>query len=543
MVRRALNILFSKISGLREAAFWLSVFAFFSQLLALARDRLLAHFFGAGLELDIYYAAFKVPDIIFVSVASLVSISALVPLFAKKETSGDKHLKESSNSILTVFLFTVVLVSVLAWIFMPRIITIFFGEFGSLGILKVISLSRLLLLSPILLGLSNFFGSIVQYEKRFILYSISPLLYNMGIIMGIVFGLEEWGVYGVGFGVILGALLHMLLQATFVFASSMRPRLTFKINWKEIKEIAYISIPRTFALSVVTIVSFVFASLAARFGEGSVAVFNLAFNLQSAPLSLIGVSFSLAAFPSIAISVAKGGREEVVAKISEGLRQIIFWSLPAIALSIVLRAHLVRVVLGSGNFDWSATRLTAAIFAVFVLSSVFQSLQLFFSRSFYALGKTRLPLIANLVGGFITILLAFLFINYSGFDSSLYLMARFLDVENFGFRILILPLAFTLGSAFTAFFLFAGFGDMRNSIYKNVSNILIPNILASLIAGFVAYIVLGVTHSLFDLESFLGVLGHGFLAGIFGIVAFTLGMFFMKSEEIREILKYAKTGN
>src|SRR3989338_7225246 len=106
MVRRTIKAITNKISSLHEAAFWLALFALFSQILALVRDRLLAHHFGAGVELDIYYAAFKIPDLIFVTVASIVSISAMVPLFAKKESEGEKHLKSATDSIFTVFSMT-----------------------------------------------------------------------------------------------------------------------------------------------------------------------------------------------------------------------------------------------------------------------------------------------------------------------------------------------------------------------------------------------------------------------------------------------------
>src|SRR3989338_7194901 len=392
MVRRTIKAITNKISSLHEAAFWLALFALFSQILALVRDRLLAHHFGAGVELDIYYAAFKIPDLIFVTVASIVSISAMVPLFAKKESEGEKHLKSATDSIFTVFSFFIIISCLISWI---------------------------LLLSPLLLGFSNFFGSIVQYQRRFILYAMSPLLYNIGIITFILYKVLKIGITAAVWGVVLGALFHFLLQAIFVFYSPLRPRFSFHIKWKDIKEVAMLSIPRTLALSVVTFVGIIFASFASKLGEGSIAVFNLGFNLQSAPLSLIGVSFSLAAFPSLAISVAKKDMTDVVFKISDGLRQIIFWSLPATALIIILRAHLVRVVLGSGNFDWSDTRLTAAVLAIFVISSVFQSIQLFLSRSYYALGKTSAPLLGNIAGGALSVVLAFIFIKFYGFWASL----------------------------------------------------------------------------------------------------------------------------
>ena len=538
MVRRTIKAITNKISSLHEAAFWLALFALFSQILALVRDRLLAHHFGAGAELDIYYAAFKIPDLIFVTVASIVSISAMVPLFAKKESEGEKHLKSATDSIFTVFSFFIIISCLIAWLLMPYILPYLFTGFSVGVIEKTISLSRILLLSPLLLGFSNFFGSIVQYQRRFILYAMSPLLYNIGIITFILYKVLKIGITAAVWGVVLGALFHFLLQAIFVFYSPLRPRFSFHIKWKDIKEVAMLSIPRTLALSVVTFVGIIFASFASKLGEGSIAVFNLGFNLQSAPLSLIGVSFSLAAFPSLAISVAKKDMTDVVFKISDGLRQIIFWSLPATALIIILRAHLVRVVLGSGNFDWSDTRLTAAVLAIFVISSVFQSIQLFLSRSYYALGKTSAPLLGNIAGGALSVVLAFIFIKFYGFWASLInYIAELLNVSHLSQNILVLPLAYSIGSLATVFILYMALDTgLRTEIRKRVQGLLPHSFFSAIVMASVAYLVLNISDSIFNLDTFFGVLGHGTLAGISGIVAGAVVLYLLGNKEFKEII-------
>lgn len=540
MVRRTVELIATKINGLKEAAFWLALFALLSQLLALMRDRLLTHHFGAGVDLDIYYAAFKIPDLIFVTVASLVSISVLVPLYAKREMEGEKHLHDATSSIFTVFSLSIILSCVAAWFLLPQIVPLFFGAFGAGMIERIIALSRLLLFSPLLLGFSNFFGSIVQYEKRFILYSISPLLYNMGIIVGIVFGVEDYGISAAVFGVIVGAFLHLFLQAAFVLTSDVRLRFTFRIKWRDVLETAGLSIPRTFALAIVTFTSFIFASLASRLGEGSVAVFNLGLNLQSAPLSLIGVSFSLAAFPALAMSAARKNIEEITERISDGLRQIIFWSLPTTALMLVLRAHIVRVIFGSGNFDWNATRLTAAVMALFVISTVFQSAQLFLSRSLYALGKTKWPLLGNLLGGLVSIALAFWFVMDPLFwQGPLTLVAEALNVAHLPLTVLSLPVAFSFGIVVAALILYFSFGKLSTLIYTKIKNIFAHAVVAALGAGFAAYSALVLTDGFFDLETFFGVLGHGALAGVVGIAVWAFTLYLLKNEEYKKFLHHS----
>lgn len=543
MVQKAFRLLSSQIGNLKRAAFWLAFFSFISQLIALGRDRLLAHNFGAGVNLDIYYAAFKIPDLLFVTVASLVSISALVPLFAKKQSEGEGHLRDATDSIFTVFFLTIIVSCLILFLLMPIIIPVIFSTFDQSVNLQIIKLSRILLLSPLLLGLSNFFGSIVQYQNRFILYSLSPILYNLGIVAGITFGVEELGIKAVVYGVVFGAVLHLLLQAVFVINSDFRPKFTSRIKWKDVLETALVSIPRTLSLSIVSFVSFVFVILAGRLGEGSIAVFSFAFNLQSAPLSLIGVSLSLAAFPSLAVSAARKNTEEVVSRITDGLRYIIFWSVPATALFIVLRAHIVRVVLGSGVFDWPSTRLTAAVFALFVLSLVFQGVQLFLSRSHYALGKTKLPLLGNLIGGLFSIITAFLLIKYFlNFSNALNLVSSWLKISDLRISVLILPLSFSLGIFVSTLILFFGLGkEFFGAILSNIKRVMYESFLTGIVIASATYIVLNISDSFFNLDKFFGVFLHGAISGIIGILVAGLFLKLLDNNEFKGIVLSLKT--
>ncbi len=535
MVRRTLEKITGAVSGLTEAAFWLSLFALFSQILALVRDRMLSHHFGVSSDLDIYYAAFKIPDLLFVTVASIVSISALVPLFAKKQTEGEKHLRDATDSIFTVFSVVIVLACTLAWVLMPFLVKSSFVGFSPVLQERTIFLSRVLLLSPLLLGFSNFFGAIVQYEKRFILYSISPLLYNFGIIFGLYFGLERFGINSAVYGVVAGALAHLILQAVYVLRSEKRPRFVARIKWSDVIETAYLSVPRTLALSVTTFIAFFFASLASKLAEGSVAIFNLSFNLQSTPLSLIGVSLSLAAFPALSVSAAKKDFGEMIERGALGLRQIIFWSLPATALIIVLRAHMVRLVLGSGNFNWDATRLTAAVLALFIVSTVFQSLNLFFSRFHYALGKTRWPVIGNIVGGILTLGLGFWFVkSFDIFAPTFQVLGRLLNISHLPLSILSLPLAFSLGSMVTTAVLFFALGrQFIREIWQGTRRTILESGVGALFAGLASYLALSLSGPLFDLDTFLGVLGHGVVGGLSGVAVGALVLYLLGNQEIR----------
>ena len=225
-------------------------------------------------------------------------------------------------------------------------------------------------------------------KKIFTLF-LKSTFYNGGIISGIVLVLnilvlQQWC------GEWFWRLVAFLVPASFIFYKKKVPRLTRKINWLEVRETALVSIPRTLALSATQIINIVFTIVATFLGTGAVAVFNLAFNLQSVPLSVIGASYSLAAFPTLSEHHAKNNVVECGKYIGESIRYIIFLTVPVTALFIILRTHIVRVILGSGAFDWTDTKLTAAVLSLFALSFVFQSINLFLTRAHYALGKTKI---------------------------------------------------------------------------------------------------------------------------------------------------------
>src|SRR3989344_3022937 len=216
MVKKVFHILNREISGLHEAAYLLGAFAIGSQVLALFRDRLFAYTFGANRLLDLYYAAFRIPDFIFVSIASMVSVSVLVPFFIDKLKEGDGSGKHFIDNSFSVFFVSIILVSLVAFIFIPFLIPYVFPGFDSEPLkTHLVTLSRIMLLSPIFLGLSNFLASITQIYNRFFIYALSPLLYNLGIIIGILVFYPLWGVSGLAWGVALGAALHFLVQVPF----------------------------------------------------------------------------------------------------------------------------------------------------------------------------------------------------------------------------------------------------------------------------------------------------------------------------------------
>jgi putative peptidoglycan lipid II flippase len=538
MVRRTLRALTSQISGLHEAAFWLAGFSILSQILAFVRDRLLAYHFGAGHELDLYYAAFEIPDLIFATAASLVSASILIPFFVKQGQESEEGLKKYINSVFTSFFLFISVCSVLAWIFMPTLVPLFFKNLGVESVARVVTFSRILLLSPFFLGLSNFFGSIVQFEKRFLLYSLSPLLYNFGIISGTLFGATKFGISAVVVGVSCGAFMHMLVQIIWVYRSGNGPKFIKGVDFKEIRKTFFLSVPRTISLSASSLVGLFFVAIASKFPVGSIAVYSFSFNLQSVPLVIIGASYSLAAFPTLAGHYVKKELLEIGECLSSGMRHIVFWSLPATALFIVLRAHIVRVILGSGAFDWSDTKMTAAALALFVFSVVFQSIQLFLTRAHYAFGKTRLPLFINLGNAILTVSLAVLLAKYfppTGIFFSF--VAKILKVEGLArISVLSLPIAFSVGALISSVLLwFFLEKEIREHATASLLISFRDSILTALCVGTVTAVALHLFSGIIDLDSAIEVFLHAFVSGTIGIISGIALLSLIKNREYKEI--------
>ncbi|MSR78775.1 MAG: murein biosynthesis integral membrane protein MurJ [Candidatus Taylorbacteria bacterium] len=538
MVKRVLNILNREISGLHEAAYLLGIFAIGSQILALLRDRIFAYTFGASRTLDLYYAAFRIPDLIFVSIASMVSVSVLVPFFIEKLKSNDGRGKRFIDNSFSVFFVAIVLVSTIVFFLIPYLVPYLLPGFDS-EITKgyVVVLARIMLLSPIFLGISNFFASITQIYNRFFIYAISPILYNVGIIVGALVFYPMWGVSGLAWGVVLGAFMHAAVQVPFIREKRLFPVLSFPLDFSSMKRIVLVSLPRTLALSANQISTFFLVALASVMGAGSIAVFSFSWNLQSVPLSIIGASYASAAFPALSRYIAQGQRDKFLADMISSARHIIFWSLPMMALFVVLRAQIVRTILGSGNFSWTDTRLTAACLAVFILSVVPQSLLLLFMRGYYALGKTSKPLIINVVSSIFIILFGYVGLRlYEVQPNFHYFLESLFKVDNLsGSIVLILPLAYTLGTTVNALWHWLSFEYDFGGFSRAVSRTLFASFSASVIIGYVAHLFLAIFDDVFNINTLAGIFFQGFFSGIIGITVGILVLLLLKNQEIKDV--------
>lgn len=524
-----------EVRGMHQAAYVLAGFAFLSQLLALVRDRLLASSFGASETLDLYYAAFRLPDLLFVGVASLLSIYALLPVLSKIEAENPGFVISFLRKLLLLFFVGMGAVSLVAFFFVPDIMRLIAP--GLAHNANLVLLTQILLLQPVLLGASNLLANLTQLKHRFVLYSISPLLYNLGIIGGIIFLYPIMGLIGLAWGVVAGAALHMAVQVPFFAWERRGGEIPWQSAFRHAREVLVLSVPRTAALAAGQVSLLVVVALASLFPEGSIAIFTFAWNLQAVPLTIIGVSYSVAAFPTLARFFAGNNRDEFVSHVEAALKHIIFWSLPATLLIIVLRAHIVRVILGAGVFDWVATRLTAAALALFVLALLAQSVSLLIARAYYAAGNTKKPLVFAALEVLLSISAAFALL--AAFNSSAFFrlflesLLRVGDVP--GTVVLCLALALSVGALARAGLGLWWLVKDFNLKLKGVGQLTFQSFAAGVLGSGAAYATLQLFQPVVDLQTVLGVLAQGVAAGVVGLAATGLALYFLKNKELYEI--------
>lgn len=538
MIKRILFFLTKEISGLHQAAYILGFFTLTSQLLGLVRDRLLAFMFGAGRTVDIYYAAFKIPDLVLVVAGSIVSISVLVPFLTGKLSKDHETAEKFIDAVFTVFFVAVVVICAGLFFALPTLVPMVFPGIEDPALQSdLVLLARIFLLSPIILGISNIFASIVQVYKRFLIYAISPLLYNLGIIIGIVLLYPLFGVTGLGLGVVVGVIMHAGIQIPFIIKKGFMPRWRILSDTSSVWKLVRTSLPRTFTLSTNKLAILFLISVASLLAPGSIAIFNFSFNLQSVPMAIVGASYSLAAFPSLSKLFHDSDIKGFMRQIQTAVRHVLFWSLPTLVLFIVLRAQIVRVILGTGEFGWVATRLTAAALALFAVSVAAQSLVLVFVRAFYAADDTKTPLLTNVIGGLLIIGGAYgftaLFQQANFFKFFIESLLRVEDVP--GTAVLMLPLAYSVGSIINAgllWYLFQrSFGAFDTSLIRSLGQ----STAGAIVTGFVAYQGLVLFGGWLDLTTTVGVFLQGILAGFAGIAAGALTLWLLGNSEMEEI--------
>lgn len=517
-LRRQTNIL--------SAAFVIMVTVLFSRILGLLRDRLLAgRFFGGNeWQLDVYFAAFRLPDMIFQLLVIGALSAAFIPVFSEylEKDKNEAYLVASSiiNIVLSFFIF----LGILIFIFAPQLCRIIAPSFSPEKIALMSSLTRLMLFAQVFFCISNFLTGIIQSNQRFLVPALAPIAYNLGIIFGIIALTSTFGIYGPTLGVVIGALLHFLVQIPLALklGFSYLP-LSWELSHPGVKEIVRLMLPRTLALAISQIEATVAVFLATSLAVGSLTIFYFAQHLMNLPIGLFGATIGQAALPSLSQNTAKKNLEEFKKTFLSSFFQILYLALPAAAILLVLRVPAVRLAFGAKNFPWQATILTGKTLALFTMAIFSQSVIQVLVRGFYALRNTKTPLLIGAFGVAINVFLSVLLTLRLGFGvlglaaaTSIasfvhaVLLFVFLDrsIRGFERKSVFVPLfKMSLATLVTALFLWIPMRVLDRYILDTTRtiNLIILTILASFI-GLGVYILCSLILKIEELAVFMGLL-------------------------------------
>ncbi len=510
-----------------------------SAFLGLLRDRLLAGRFGAGNELDVYYAAFTIPDLIALLLVFGAISSAIIPIFSAYLVGSEDEAWEYASSLLNTFLICLIIVCGVFILFAPFFVKFIAPGFSAEKQATCAMLMRIMFLSPIILGISNIMSGILQVFHRFLVTALAPVMYNLGIILGIIFFVPVFGLKGLAFGVVLGGLLHLAIQIPAFFYSGFNFRFS-GIRHPGVMKTLKLMVPRSLGLGAGQINTIVTTAIASTLMAGSIGVFNLANNLSNMLISAIAVSLSTAIFPSLALAYLQENKSEFQRKFSSAFLQLVFLLVPAALLLFLLRAQVARVVWGSGKFDWTDTRLAAACLGVFAVGLCAQGLIFLLSKTFYAAHNTKIPAIVSMATVAFNVVMSLLLVWMLKNNTFLYgIIVSWLKlqgIENIGVVGLALSFSIT-GIAEALLLLFLLYKKYKTFRVRTLAVSLGKIIIASAIMAVVAFLVRQglVVFNIVQLQTFLGVFLQLVLSGLAGVVAYLFVAFLLKSAELKTI--------
>ena len=513
-----LKILNSQSRTITGAAIIIAGATLVNKFVGIARDRTIAHYFGTGPVTDAYYAAFKIPDLIYNLLVVGALTAGFIPIFTKLFYAGEekKPAWRMANNVFNILGVAMAFFCLAGIAGAPWVSHLIAPGFSPDNMNLVITFSRILFLSPIFLGASMVMGGILQSLRQFVLYSVAPIFYNLGIIFGAAVIVPYVGPIGLALGVVLGALLHFALQFFGAWHSGYRWHWIFNLKDRETRIVGKLMVPRTLGLAVSQSQTIITTILASLLSVGSVATLNFADNLHYVPTSIIGISFAMAIFPVLSLNIAQNNFEDFKKNLSSGIRQVIFLIVPCAVIFLLLRAQIVRVVLGSGAFNWTATINTADALAFFTLSMLADSLIPLLARAFFALSDTKTPLITGLIGSLTTIVGAILLMRPLG-------VAGLALADAVGG---------TIGLMLLLFFIRKKIGSFAT---ENIVGAMYKIAVAALGMAVVVQAMKYPLAKIFNQDYFWGIFGQGLFAGLAGLLIYAILCYILKLQELNQI--------
>lgn len=513
-----------------------------SRVLGLVRQRTLAHFFAPD-ELSLFFAAFRLPDLVFEVLVFGTFSSAFIPVFTKTLNKSEKEAWGIASTIVNIAVLVFLLVAGVVVVFSNHLYGILAPGFSSTEQETIVGLARVLFLAQGFFVVSYVMTAVLESSRRFLVPAIAPLFYNLGIILTTIFFAKDFHLLAPTVGVIVGATGHFLIQLPLAYRLGFRfsPRIIID---EQVKKIGKLALPRVIEVSFLQVTKSAELFLSSLISTASYTYLTLGNAIQLLPVGLFGTAIAKAALPTLARQ-----SEDLKAfkkTLFEALYQVVFLVLPITSFFVVLRIPVVRLIFGTDIFTWEATVQTSLVVSAYAFGIVFQAVSALIARSFYALHDTKTPLMVSLVSLSVDIGLSFYFI-------------RGLGLPTWG-----IATAFSLGAITNATLLFV---LINKKIGNNALSSILPFIksfIASLSSGLVMFFLLKIFDKSVWIKklSFLGSVDtpenlafQGFIldtrytsnliilsafVAIVGVLTYFLVSFILKSNELFYFLNLVK---
>lgn len=383
------DFIFSKQGSMVSSAIILAIMIIASKFFGFIRYRTLAGFFSTD-ELDIFFASFRIPDLVFELLITGALTSTFIPIFVRYQ-ANKKELSESISTIINSLFLCLIIFIIVLCLFLDYLMPLIAPGYSHAKNEQIVHYSRLLLLGQLpFLILGNFLTGIGQANKTFLLTAIAPILYNIVIIAATILFAGKLSLLAPILGVIVGAFIFLLVQLPLLAHSDFSYQFIIK-KTKGLVQFFRMMIPRAFTVVVAQIDATVDLTLTTFLGSGSYTVFYLAQHLQLLPVSVIGIAFGQASLPYLSEMYTQGNTEAFKKVVMESILNLFFLTIPIMSFLFFARTPIVRLFFGGDKFDWNATVQTALTLSYFALALPFHSIYYFLTRCFYALLDSRTP--------------------------------------------------------------------------------------------------------------------------------------------------------
>lgn len=433
-----------------HTAFALTFTSGLSYVFGLLRDRAFTTTFGASSDLDIYLAAFVVPDFFLALLVTGALSSAFVPIFSNFDEKDKQKAIDYTNQILSYGLLMLAVAGGIFALFLPYFAEYLVSGFNEEQLQDYIQITRWMLLSPVFFTISNTFGNMLISIKDFLWYGLAPVMYNIGILIGVYFFVPEFELFGLVLGTLLGAFFHLAIRLPSVIKYGFKFRFNFKFDGK-MKETVGLMIPKMLQIGMWQILLWWFVRLATELPEGSVTIYSLSRNFQSAPVSLLGIAISLSAFAQLSHIAAKKDYKKFASTVRHKAGLIIFYTVLAAAFLAAFSKLIIGILLGGGEFGQEAVLATAAMLAVYSISIPFESVMHLLARSHFALKNTLRPSIIHISTISLTMIVSYILIPQ--------------------YELFALPIAFTIGLIIQITLLFFSLRNLLNKKHVELAEV------------------------------------------------------------------------